>query len=128
MSKHTSQDVIMRAKLGPSYKAAVQEDDRVSIPSQISDDMWGEVPKYQALVVQEQIRKEREAFEQKRKMVRKTLDEQVEAFNKVRANQKQKDKDMDKMILERAQQEIQQDKAKKEALIKKTLDAKQVME
>jgi hypothetical protein len=90
--------------------------------------MWGEVPKYQALVVQEQIRKEREAFENKRKMVRKTLDEQVDAFNKVRANQKQKDKDMDKMILERAQQEIQQDKAKKEALVKKTLDAKQVME
>jgi len=66
----------MRAKLGPGYrKGSADQEDNISVPSHISEDMWGEVPKYQALIVQEQIRKERENFMDKRNAVRKTLDE-----------------------------------------------------
>lgn len=42
-----SQDVIMRAKLGPGSRSP-DMNDNLSVPSDISSDMWGEVPKYQA--------------------------------------------------------------------------------
>lgn len=43
--KSISQDIFMRAKLGAANRSPDQ-DDKVSVPSDLSDDMWGEVPRY----------------------------------------------------------------------------------
>ena len=40
--------------------------DNVSVPSGISDDMWGEIPKYQYLVHQQEMRKASEAAKKKK--------------------------------------------------------------
>jgi hypothetical protein len=50
----------------------------------------------------------------KQKAVKKTLDDQVEAVNLVKLARVQKDKEMDKQILDKARQEIEFDKKQKE--------------
>ena len=56
--------------------AQIEEDikSKVSIPSDLSDDVWGELPKYQYAMHLEQIKKDKEAVTKKRHMVRATLD------------------------------------------------------
>ena len=36
----------MRSKMGLQNRASPENMDRISVPSDLSDDMWGEVPKY----------------------------------------------------------------------------------
>lgn len=47
---------------------------KVSVPSDLSDDVWGELPKFNYLKHQENLKKEKEALKRKRENVRATLD------------------------------------------------------
>ncbi len=78
----------MRAKLGPTSKSP-DDDDAVSVPSQLSNDMWGEVPKFLAYKQEEAKKKERDAFLKKRSMVKQTLDQQMQ--DRLREKQVAKD-------------------------------------
>jgi hypothetical protein len=122
-NKDLSSDVIMRAKLGHASRSP-DVDDRMSVPSQLSDDMWGEVPKYQAYLQEENKRKERETFLKKRSLVKNTLEQQMQDRLKEKQKEREREREMDNMILKRAKEEIEQDKRKKEELIAKTLAAK----
>lgn len=122
--KDLSSDVLMRAKLGPASKSP-DVDDAVSVPSQLSNDMWGEVPKFQAYKQEEAIRKERESFLKKRSMVKQTLDQQMQDRIKEKQAIKNKEREMDKMILEKAREEIETEQKRKNDLILKTLAAKE---
>lgn len=122
-NKDLSSDIIMRAKLGHASRSP-DIDDRMSVPSQLSDDMWGEVPKYQAYLQEENKRKERETFLKKRSLVKNTLEQQMQDRLKEKQKEREREREMDNMILKRAKEEIEQDKRKKEELIAKTLAAK----
>lgn len=62
----------MRKKLGPGT-IAMNEDDRVSIPSELDSNLWAEIPKYQAMKHEQEIRKEKENFLKKKTLNRKNL-------------------------------------------------------
>lgn len=66
----------MRAKLG-LQSTSPDWNDKTSVPSEISDDMWGEVPKYQAFKDNEARKKERDVFLKKRSVVKNTLEQQM---------------------------------------------------
>jgi hypothetical protein len=72
-----SNNAVMRAKLGPGSYSPDQNYDVVSLPSEVSENQWAEVPKYQAYKEQEIKKKEKENFLQKRSMVKATLDKQI---------------------------------------------------
>ena len=67
----------MRVKLGKG-RVEDDEDDKVSVPSAISEDMWGEIPKYQAMKEKEYQEKVKSDFLRKRDAVKATLDKQME--------------------------------------------------
>jgi hypothetical protein len=64
----------IRVKLGNKKSPYRYEMDAESEPSNLSDDMWGEIPKYNHMKYQEQLKKEKVDFLQKRQIVKKTLD------------------------------------------------------
>ena len=72
----------IRIKLGNKKspeKAKVHQFDAESLPSDISEDMWGELPKYQSMLHQEQLRKERADTLAKKTLVKDTLGQQIAA-------------------------------------------------
>lgn len=60
----------------------------------------------------------------KRSLVRQTLEKQIQDRVLEKQQKRKIEREMDDMILRRAQQEIEEDKRKKEALIAKTIAAK----
>ena len=65
----------MRVKLGASSRSPnLDHRDDLSIPSDLSEDLWGELPRYQALKLKEAQEKEKKDMEIKRNMVRNTLE------------------------------------------------------
>ena len=65
-------------------KKSPERYDQESIPSEISEDMWGEIPKLQAYQNAQALKKEKEDRQQKRDMVRKTLDQQLNIQKEVK--------------------------------------------
>ena len=58
--KETPADIQMRVKLGQSSRSPnMDQRDDLSIPSDLSDDLWGELPRYQAMKLKEQQAKEK---------------------------------------------------------------------
>ena len=49
---------------------STQDIDQISVPSELSEDMWGELPRYQYQKHLEQIAKEKEEQQRKRNLVR----------------------------------------------------------
>lgn len=121
MASPTSKDV------GPSVNDS-QRGVRSSLPiqrraekvvdaaSEISSDEWGEIQRYGDLVEQEKRRKERNDYLNKQKQVKEVLDQQVKHVHEEREKLKEKQKQMDKMILEKAKAELDQEAAKKQAI------------
>ena len=101
-----------------------QEIDKVSVPSQLSEDVWGEVPRYQYLRYQEDLKREKEADRLKRDRVRATLDEQVRARQASKLAHQDRARAVDARILAKAKAEMDGEKAKKDVLKEKTLTAK----
>ena len=60
-----------------SLKTGAQVDDLDSIPSDLEDDQWAEINKYDFELYQEEQRKKRQDFLIKRDMVRNTLQHQI---------------------------------------------------
>jgi len=63
----------MRAKIGPT-SISPDVPDNVSVPSNLSEDLWGEIPKFQAYKQEQMKKAEKEAFMKKRSLVRQTLE------------------------------------------------------
>ena len=77
-------------------KKSPERYDQESIPSEISEDMWGEIPKLQAYQNAQAIKKEKEDRQQKRDLVRKTLDQQLNIQKEVKKQKLNELKQMDK--------------------------------
>ena len=71
----------------------------VEAPSQISEDMWGELPKYQYIKYLEQQKKEKDDQAKKRLMVRETLQKQLREQESEQRQLRENAKKMDAMIL-----------------------------
>ena len=69
-----------------------------SLPSEISEDMWGELPKYQQILHQEQMRKEKEERERKKNLVRNTLEQQLMEQRNKKKQDRERNKQMDAEI------------------------------
>lgn len=104
--------------------ARPRDDDLESIPSQISDDMWGELPRYQYKLHQEQIKKAKEEVKRKKQLVRTTLDSQLREQQEKKSKDLADAKEFDQRLLARAAQELAEEKRKQERLKQKTLEAK----
>lgn len=102
----------------------VRDDDAESIPSAISEDMWGELPKYQYRLHQNQMKKAKEDLQRKKEMVRNTLDSQLKEQQERKVKDIADAKEMDRLILARAQHELDEEKRKQAVLKQKTLEAK----
>lgn len=66
--------MLLRKKLGPG---AHDNEDVISIPSNVSDNHWAELPKYQAMKHLEQLNRDKEEAEKKKSMIKSTLDKQI---------------------------------------------------
>mmetsp|Transcript_4448 Transcript_4448/g.6581 ORF Transcript_4448/g.6581 Transcript_4448/m.6581 type:complete len:80 (+) Transcript_4448:1227-1466(+) len=62
----------LRVKMGD--KRSPDKHEVESLPSDISEDMWGELPKFQHMKYMEQLKKEKDDREKKKSLVRQTLD------------------------------------------------------
>ena len=83
-------------------KKSPERYDQESIPSEISEDMWGEIPKLQAYQNAQILKKEKEDRQQKRDLVRNTLDQQVKVQKQVKQQRLKQLKQMDQEILSKA--------------------------
>jgi len=90
----------------------------------LSEDVWGEVPRYQYLKYQEDLKREKEAQKQKRDRVRATLDEQVKARQASKMAHQDRAREVDARILAKAKAELDEEKNKKDVLKEKTLNQK----
>ena len=115
----------IRVKLGNKKSPNRYEQDAESEPSNISDDMWGEIPKYNHMKYQEQLRKEKEQFLQKRQIVKKTLDQQIQEQQEEKRRQFEYMKAIDQQMLDKARNELEREKKKREEVIAKTFQAKE---
>lgn len=95
--------------------------DAVSIPSDLSDDLWGELPRFQAMKLREQQEKEKNDIKLKRNAVRSTLEQQLREQHQAKQKQREKEKAMDQLILSKAKEELDQEKQRHQALKQKTL-------
>jgi predicted aconitase len=87
----------------------------------LSEDVWGELPKYQALMHAEQMKKEKQDLKNKRNMVRETLDKQMKDQAESRRRAQERAKEVDAMILGKAQAELEAERQKRALLKEKTL-------
>ncbi len=60
----------IRVKLGNKRQSNVMDDERDSLPSDLSDDMWGELPKFRYHQHKEQMRKDKQDKKLKREAVK----------------------------------------------------------
>lgn len=102
----------------------VRDDDLDSIPSQISDDMWGELPKYQYKLHLDQLKKAKEDVKRKKQLVKSTLDGQLKEQQDKKLRDRAEAKEVEKGIIAKAKNELEEEKKKQEKLRQKTIEAK----
>lgn len=73
----------LRIKLGSKRR----DEDDISIPSDLDGDEWAEILKYEQEKFEEDKRREKQEYEQKRKLIRDTLDRQLKERNQQRAKE-----------------------------------------
>ena len=108
----------------PGARSVAVED----LPSDISDDEWGEIQKFGQRLHEEKLRKEKEAAQNKVKNVREVLDKQVAVRQELKNKAKMDRQDFDRRILEQAKFELEQESENKRVLQGKVLQQKKMRE
>ena len=101
----------------PGARSVAVED----LPSDISDDEWGEIQKFGQRLHEEKIRKEKENAMNKVRNVREVLDKQVAVRQELKTKAKLDREDFDRRILEQAKFELEQENENKRVLQGKVL-------
>ena len=83
------------------------------MPSDISDDEWGEVQKFGQRLHLEQIKNQKAQHEKKQKQVREVLDQQVKMRADLREQTKKEREDFDKRIIDQARKELDLERKQK---------------
>ena len=96
----------------PGARSVAVED----LPSDISDDEWGEIQKFGQRLHEEKMRKEKEHALNKVRNVREVLDKQVAVRQELHTKAKQEREDFDRRILEQAKFEMEQENENKRIL------------
>ena len=86
------------------------------LPSDISDDEWGEIQKFGQHLYEAKQRKEKDEHIARAHNVKQVLDQQVAVRSELRAKQKQDIVDFDKKILEQARLELEAENKQKQML------------
>ena len=116
----------IRVKLGS--KKSPDHFDNESIPSEISEDMWGELPKLHDYNHKLQIQKEKQDHMQKLQNVKDTLDQQVKQQKLEKQQRQMEVKKMDREILNKAAEELELERKKKEEKKQKVFKQKQMQD
>ena len=101
-----------------------RDDEKVSVPSEISDDMWGELPKYQYKLHLDQLKKAKEDIKRKKQLIKTTLDTQLKEQQEKRQRDLAAAKEIDRQMLVRAQNELDEEKRRKERVKMRTIEQK----
>ena len=117
----------IRVKMGDK-KTPNKFEDELSIPSDIEPDAWDELPKYQYLKHQEELRQQKQRQKEKKDLIKITLDQQIKQQRQMQEEKLAKIKDMDNQILKKAREEIEQEKQKQALLKEKTMKQKEQRE
>ena len=86
------------------------------LPSDISDDEWGEIQKFGQHLYEAKQKKEKDEHIARAHNVKKVLDQQVAVRSELRAKQKQDIVEFDKKILEQARKELEAETKQKQML------------
>ena len=92
----------------------------------MSVDEWGEVQKYSKVLDSEMRQKERSDFLNKQRLVKQTLDQQVQDRLKLKSKRKAERIEMDQQVIEKDRQDLARESQKKEMLKQKVLEAKKM--
>lgn len=92
----------------------------------MSVDEWGEVQKYSKVLDSEMRQKERSDFLNKQRLVKQTLDQQVQDQLKLKSKRKAERIEMDQQVIEKDRQDLARESQKKEMLKQKVLEAKKM--
>ena len=96
------------------------------MPSDLSEDEWGEVQRFKNLIYQKQQQQAKNTMHQKMQDVKSVLDNQVK-LDKVKKSEEDKvAQEMDQQILQRCHKEIEQEKEMQRQRIQKMLDNKRM--
>lgn len=87
-----------------------------NMPSDISDDEWGEIQKFGQKLHEEKLKKEKAMHVERVKQVRDVLDQQVKLRAELREKQIKEKEDFDKRILDQARREMDAEKKKQQQL------------
>ncbi len=86
------------------------------MPSQISQDEWGEVQKYSRILDQEQKLKEKQEFYLKQKQVKQTLDQQIKEQQLQKLQLSNEKKEFDQFIILNDKADLEKDKQKRDLI------------
>ena len=96
------------------------------MPSDISDDEWGEIQKFGQRIHEEQVKKHKAIQVQKVKQVREVLDQQVKLRAELREKTLKEREDFDKKILDQAQKDLDIEQRQKANLQAKVVEQKKM--
>ncbi len=86
------------------------------MPSQISQDEWGEVQKYSRILDQEQKLKEKQEFYLKQKQVKQTLDQQIKEQQLQKLQLSNEKKEFDQFIIQNDKADLEKEKQKRDLI------------
>ena len=98
------------------------------LPSDISDDEWGEIQKFGQKLYEEQLKKQKVDHENRQKQVREVLDQQVKLRAELREKNQKERQDFDKKILDKAKQDLEVERKQKADLQVKAAEQKRMRE
>ncbi len=97
-----------------------------NLPSDISEDEWGEIQKFGQKLHEDQLRRQKETHEKQKKQVRDVLDQQVKLRAELREKTIQEKEEFDKRILEQAKKEMEKERKMKQELQAKVIEQKKM--
>ena len=96
------------------------------LPSDISEDEWGEIQKFGQKLYEEQQKKQKQTYENKRKQVKQVLDQQIQLRIELREKAKKENDDFDRQLVENAKKELEKENKQKMDLQAKVIEQKKM--
>lgn len=112
----------LRVKMGK------KADDQASIPSDITEDEWAEIQRFEAKQFKEDKMKEKKQFQEKKQMVRGILDQQMRDRKRALMEEQRERKEWEVSLLAQCKREVEEEKRQKEAIKTKIRSEKQMMD
>ena len=91
------------------------------MPSDISEDEWGEIQRFGQRLHEEQMKKQKVAHESRVKQMRDVLDQQVKLRNEIREKTLVEKQEYDRIMVDQAKKELEVERKQKAELQQKVI-------